>query len=108
MFGLWRAFTTNHTPLVPYITYVVAHPNPLYLHNTDPGLLQAISYCPLYRRRTTILWKERGMDIEFTAWPKAFEDFGGDKVSKRRYNEECLIRERARMVGSRMQRGVKL
>jgi len=48
------------------------------------------------------------VDIEFTTWPKAFEDFVGDKLSERRDNEECLIRERARVVGLRLQRGAKL
>ncbi len=102
MFGLWRALQTHHTPLVPYIAYVVAHPNALYLHDTDPGFLQAIRYCPLYRRRTTVLWKKRGVDIEFTAWPKAFEDSVGDKFPERCHDEKCLIGERARMVGSGM------
>ena len=42
------------------------------------------------------------MDIEFTARPKAFEDFVGDKLSERCHNEKCLIGERAREVGSGM------
>jgi len=88
--------------LVPYITYVVTSPNPLYLHDTDPCLLQAIGYCPLYWRRTTIFGENRGMNIEFTAWPEAFEDFVRDILPKRRHNKECLIRERARVVGLRM------
>ena len=97
-----ESLRTNQTPLVPYIAYVVAHPNALYLHDSDPGFLQAIGYCPLYRRRTTILWKQRGMYIEFAAWPKAFEDFVGDELSEGCHDEKCLIRERARMVGPRM------
>jgi hypothetical protein len=99
---------TNHTPLVPYITHIVASPNWLYLHDTDSCLLQAVGYCPLYRCRTTIFRKERGMNIEFTAWPKAFENFFGDILSERRHNQECLVRERTRVVGSGMQRRVKL
>ena len=97
-----ESLRTNQTPLVPYIAYVVAHPNTLYLHDADPSFLQAIGNCPLYRRRTTILWEKRGMYIKFTTWPKAFEDFVGDELSERCHDEKCLIREWARVVGSRM------
>lgn len=48
------------------------------------------------------------MNIEFTAWPEAFEDFLGDILSERRHNQECLVRERTRVVGLRMQWRVKL
>ena len=72
--------------LIPYITHIVTSPNLLYLHDADPRLLQTVGDCPLYRRWTTIFWKERGMDIEFTAWPKAFQDLFGDILPERCHN----------------------
>ena len=93
---------TNHMPLGPYVTHIITPPNPLYLHDADPRLLQAVGYCPLYRRRTAIFWKERGMNIEFTARPKALQDVVRDILSERCHNEECLVRERAGMVGLRV------
>jgi len=43
------------------------------------------------------------VNVEFTAWLKAFEDVVGDVLPKGRYDQECLVRERARV-----QRRVKL